>query len=85
MLKDTKRLIPISDRVKLTVPHKPKRWSHQDDLQEMVGKQIKINVLGASRIGILLAADAFTLKLDGGGQSAMTYFKHSLLSYNLAP
>lgn len=78
------------DRPKLTVPPKPKAWAHQDDLREMIGKKIQITLqgsnapglaLGIPLVGTLVAADTFTLKIDGGGQSAMTYFKHALTSY----
>lgn len=68
-------------------PIKPKAWSHQDDLKALVGQAIKIQLpSGATMIGKLESADAYTLKLSfpQQDQSALTYFKSALLAFGPA-
>jgi hypothetical protein len=80
----------VRSRLKAHRPDmKPKRWSHQDELDAMIGKEVCVTFLhgdpGVSWIkGMLVAADAFTLQLAVGNKSVMTYFKHGILYYNLA-
>jgi hypothetical protein len=43
---------------------KPKRWSHQSDLDALIGKTIYIRFIdGEAYTGKLLGADQFTLKM----------------------
>lgn len=69
---------------------KPKRWSHQDDLDALIGKRVVVVAIeGGHSFGVLLAADQFTLKLDLEGQSLVTshyvVFKSALSSFAAAP
>lgn len=63
----------------------PKKWSHQDELHSLIGKTLRIVTPQGVYIGKLLAADAYTLKLDLRistktyahvifSKSAMTYY-----------
>lgn len=65
-------------------PYKPRPWSHQDDLIDMIGKTVTLLVVERGWIsGKLIAADQFTLKIDAGEKSAVTYFKSALLCFYL--
>jgi hypothetical protein len=65
-------------------PMKPRAWSHQDDLKAGIGRQITVMFAGGgNRTGKLIAADQFTIKLAGNGQSALTYCKGNLLGYEI--
>ena len=69
---------------------KPKRWSHQDDLDALVGKRIGIITTGEGHeIGRLVAADQFALKLAIEGQSSLTsptiVFKHAIRCFAELP
>lgn len=68
-------------------PNKPKAWSHQDDLKALVGQIIKIQLPGgATMLGKLENADAYTLKLSfpDKDQSTLIYFKSALLAFGPA-
>jgi hypothetical protein len=71
---------------------KPRRWSHQDELDGHKGKLITL-VLGQDDVvhGMLVNADAFTIqmavvkdldKTDQVGR-VLTFFKHSIDAYQL--
>lgn len=66
-------------------PPKVKRWSHQDDLEAAIGKQIGVTMTcGLSFTGELVAADQFTIKLrlvDHIGTS--TLFKSAFAFYSV--
>lgn len=73
---------PVEQRKPFKV-RKPKKWSHQDDLEAAIGKRVRVGS-GAGNLAeaTLLAADAFTLKLqfeDG----LLTVFKHSITAYEV--
>jgi hypothetical protein len=62
---------------------KPKAWSHQDELKEAVGKTVRMAFLDdSSATGVLVSADAFTLRVRDE-QSVFTYFKHSMIGYEV--
>jgi hypothetical protein len=67
-------------------PFKPKRWSHQQDLEKLKGKKVDLVYPNGEWVrGVLLEADQFTLRVDIGSenhQSVLTVFKHSLRSYS---
>lgn len=67
-------------RKMLSAAPKPKRWSHQDDLDALKGKKLIIGVLDEGpKEGVLLEADQFTLKLKAvGAVSAVVYYKSAL-------
>lgn len=67
-------------------PAKPKRWSHQDDLEGLRGQRIEINLNdGTSYNGTLLEADQFTLKIQADNVlSAVTVFKSVMTDYRKA-
>lgn len=70
-----------------TISRQPKGWHHQRELEDLIGKQIRITTSHGTWIGELVAADQFTVKIDMKGvngchfvvlfKSAMTYF-HAL-------
>jgi hypothetical protein len=70
----------LKERQKQT---KPKRWSHQDELAERIGKNITLYFAGEQfAVGKLIAADAYTVKIEGqNGITHMTYFKSGLQGY----
>ncbi len=63
-------------RKKLVLKPAPKRWSHQDDLANFVGKSVRVFYVSDAHSvdGILAAADAYTIKMLDG----MIIFKHSI-------
>lgn len=67
----------------------PARWSHQDELASLVGKQIIIFRDEVAPLACeLLAADQFTLKIKmevDGLLVGVTIFKHALASYAAVP
>jgi len=64
---------------------RPKKWSHQHDLDALVGKKIRIQFRnGDVETGELVAADQYALKLACSDQSAMTYFKSDMRGYKIA-
>lgn len=73
---------------KLSLNKKAKTWSHQDDLMALRGKPIDIYVLHSQdwRTGILVEADAFTLKISniGDSKSVLTYYKHAIAAFRAA-
>jgi hypothetical protein len=91
---------PKDPRSTLRLPHdrrpfrapKPKRWSHQDELDGHKGKLITL-VLGHDDVvhGMLVNTDAFTIQLavvkdlDKSDQlgRVLTFFKHSIDAYQL--
>jgi hypothetical protein len=68
--------------------HPMPKWSHQRELESMIGKNITLTFnaphLQPSLSGMLTAADSFTIQLAGNDKSVMTYFKHSIRGYALA-
>lgn len=68
-------------------PKKPPRWSHQNDLDALKGKNIKLWLSTLSNggvVGTLIEADQFTVKirsLTGTGQETI-YFKSSIMTIN---
>lgn len=85
----------MKTRQKLGMP-KPKRWSHQHDLDASLGKRITLLVQGGRPIeGTLIAADQYTLKIESNGltwendsliiapksKSILTIFKSSIEVY----
>lgn len=73
----------------ITVAPKKKVWSHQDELQALVGKVITVGfVNGVARECTLIQADPFTVKLRfdlDGEQSDLTYFKHAIAMFGVMP
>jgi hypothetical protein len=73
------------ERIKI----KPKRWTHQQELEGAVGRQIYIaHNDGLSSNGQIAAVDAFTIKIVSphaapDQQSAVTIFKSSIKHYRL--
>jgi hypothetical protein len=68
---------------------KPIRWSHQNELDTLRGRNVVLSVAGGSVTGMLVEADQFAIKISGeflhtGKQSTMTYFKHSIESFRAA-
>lgn len=65
---------------------KPKAWNHQDELKELVGKEINIGWFdGATGKAILLAADQFTLKVRTAEEEhPLIIFKHAVRGLFLA-
>lgn len=65
-------------------PPKVKRWSHQDDLDALVGKTVKLHLhdqgIGETYTGVLLAADQFALKIQIEGQDFPVVVYKSALS-----
>jgi hypothetical protein len=63
--------------------NKPKRWSHQDELTSLIGKEIALVFVNGtgSVVGLLTNADAFTLQLVLRNKSIRTYFKHAIAEY----
>jgi hypothetical protein len=78
---------PFQKRQKISMP-KQKRWSHQDDLEGLVGKNITVSILDIGHVnGTLMAADQFTLKLKIQNADKVlfrTFFKSALTYYNEA-
>ncbi len=61
---------------------KDKKWSHQDELATLRGRQVQIEVRGDTLVGELVEADQFALKFRANGQqSTVTYFKHAIDNY----
>jgi phage terminase large subunit len=75
-----------TDRMKF----KPKRWSHQNDLDALKGQNITVTLHTGHKLVVrLLDSDQFTLKvqdLSAGQheQSVLTYFKHAIAAYGVA-
>lgn len=64
---------------------KPRRWSHQDELQALVGKQVNLTYTAGSnfftREGLLVAADQFTLKIRDERGDERVYFKSAMINF----
>ena len=77
-------------RRKLSMPPKQKRWSHQDQLSALVGKNVTISLLDVGDLtGKLLNADQFTIQLElknarDNSLFARTFFKSALTYFNEA-
>jgi hypothetical protein len=74
-----------SERLKQRRPVEPKKWSHQQDLNNLMGKKITITFAGAIgandfAVGVLTGADQFTIQLLQD-KSVVTYFKHDMRSF----
>lgn len=89
---------PQKKRTQLKLkPQKEKRWSHQEELNSLVGKRVKIiRHAQTTLFAILLESDQFTLKvkiLAGDAITAkqfekgdvVTLMKHSIDSYTHSP
>lgn len=64
--------------------HKPKGWSHQDELNALIGKQVVIadqDGGGYLQKGALLAADQFSLKVELGCGTVKIFFKSGIGSF----
>lgn len=71
------------DRLKFK-PKTPKAWSHEDELQALRGKVVKLTMVDDTwPQGVLLEADRYTVMLGHGhlGQSKLTYFKSAIVSF----
>lgn len=64
---------------------KPRRWSHQDDLDAAVGKVVAVeSTYGATAVaGLLLASDQFTLKIQVKDKSPLVIFKHAIACFTV--
>lgn len=70
-----------SETLRKVKAHKPKKWSHQRELEEAVGKQIKLALQNGADLQVeLLAADQFTVRVQYNGITA-TMFKHNITAY----
>lgn len=70
------------EKMKLTPP-RPKRWSHQDDLESLKGKMVCLDLVSGGKItGRLIEADQFALKVTISGHLAQTFFKHNISHYS---
>jgi hypothetical protein len=68
----------------LTRNKKPKRWSHQDELNTLKGRKLSLKVFGKWTKVTLIEADQFSVKvqnIDDHQQSSVTYFKHAIDAY----
>lgn len=68
-------------------PFKPKRWNHQQKLDQLKGKKIDFLYIGAVSwaTGILVDSDQFSLEIQMElYQSALTVFKHDLRAFKEA-
>lgn len=74
-------------RKKLTV--KPKRWSHQDELSALIGKEVDIIALDGKHLSArILQADQFTLKIAPTTTRTVTntiIFKSSIARIDFHP
>lgn len=69
-------------RQKVSMPKKPKRWSHQDDLDALKGQKLRVEFAnGGSFEGKLLDADQFTLKMNVSSQAGVVVIFKSTLTY----
>ncbi|KAA5603489.1 hypothetical protein F1188_19640 [Roseospira marina] len=69
---------------------RPKAWTHQGELKELIGQKVEIELaVGGDlrqRVGFLLAADPYTIKLRLSGNrtgEVRTFFKSALLDYRV--
>lgn len=70
-------------------PKKERAWSHQDELKANIGKIIIVHTTNGTIQAKLLAADAYTIKVDhvwissdgDERKSILTYFKHSVIGF----
>ena len=73
---------------------KPKRWSHQDNLDGNIGKQIELGITGLGVLkGVLLSADQWSIRvllthmadheLPEKSRVDMTYFKHAISCFSI--
>ena len=64
---------------------KPRRWSHQSELNNLIGKRIYICFDTESHVrGTLVNADQFTLCIANDDKYSTTYFKHAIRGYGLS-
>lgn len=68
-------------RQKTAIP----KWSHQQELERLIGKEIVVLIDGIHILGMLTAADAFTMQIAREDKSVFTYFKHAITGYTPAP
>jgi sRNA-binding regulator protein Hfq len=66
---------------------KPVKWSHQNELDSLKGREIKLFVVGETpgnfTKGTLIEADQFSIKVKAQ-QSTMTIFKHQIVAFAAA-
>ena len=70
-----------------TVQKQPKQkaWNHQQDLADLIGKEIVVQTVSREFRGELLNADQFTLKMKvkaAGRLSVVTVFKSSMTYFS---
>jgi sRNA-binding regulator protein Hfq len=71
-------------REKIRLP-RPKRWSHQDELDALKGKAIRIVYTnGDETKAVLIEADQFALKVQIEGEKPSVVFKHSIAEFGEA-
>ncbi|MBA8881755.1 hypothetical protein [Phyllobacterium myrsinacearum] len=67
-LRDKQAARPVRQKLGFPGKSKEKRWSHQDDLDRLVGKEISVAIIlsGVEKYvkGTLLAADQYFIKLS---------------------
>ena len=73
----------VEKRTRLSAP-KVKKWSHQDELESLKGKTIKLGFLqtGGKQEFLLVEADQFTVKVTHEGETYV-FFKHNLTGYQV--
>lgn len=75
----------LEKRRKLSAP-RVKKWSHQDDLEALVGKQILLTDRNGdeSKPILLLAADQFSIKVEDSKKTALVILKHGIVAFRAA-
>jgi hypothetical protein len=75
---------------KLSMP-KPKRWSHQSELDLNIGKEITLSFINRDGdiTGVLIAADQFTIKIqqkynvDKNSTQTTVFFKQAIENFEV--
>ena len=63
------------------------KWSHQKELESMIGKEIEITIVGSGDniAGVLTGADLWAVQIFvASDKSVVTYMKHSIRSFRAA-
>ena len=77
-------------------PLKERAWSHQDELKELMGKRVGLEIGDRIVTGTLINADAFTVQIRNASwttrndetgfsstsRSLMTFFKHAIKGFH---
>lgn len=67
-------------------PRGEKKWSHQRELESLIGKKLYVHAReGILLYGVLTAADQFTLQITFDDDSSVTLYKSSLTFYTTYP